>query len=342
MPYLDKDFKPTIFEYTNVNDYNRLLVYYPRKGGRGVPSCDFTYELLVTPTPTPTSSITPTPSITPTLTPTPTPSSSAPSLDPDAAAYLADVVASGGTTNPTIESAVDTLFTSLKSNGLYSKMLAMYPYVGATSGSHAINALGNKSYDITWYGGMTHSVSGATGDGTNGYGNTNFSNGLFTQDSLSIGFYRVNNTQEIRSDNMMIGMYDTTNREPTIILSCDRNDSYRLCLGDFYSLGLTLNNGNLDGNYIGTRTTGNTSSSFLYRNNNLEITTTGDTYTSDGSLTSPVYLFSYNLNNTPYGAAFSNSTSAFSFLGEGLSASEVSTLDGIINTFQTSLGRNTY
>jgi len=84
MPYLDKDFKPTLFEYTNVNDYNRLLVYYPRKGGRRVSGqdCDFTYELLVTPTPTPTISVTLTPSLTPsisitptaTTTPTPTPS----------------------------------------------------------------------------------------------------------------------------------------------------------------------------------------------------------------------------------------------------------------------------
>ena len=59
MPYLDKDFKPTIFEYTNVNDYNRLLVYYPRKGGK---------KVSVTPIP-PTPSITPTPTITPTPSP---------------------------------------------------------------------------------------------------------------------------------------------------------------------------------------------------------------------------------------------------------------------------------
>lgn len=34
MPYLDKDFKPSQYEYTNVNDYRRLLVYYPAKGGK--------------------------------------------------------------------------------------------------------------------------------------------------------------------------------------------------------------------------------------------------------------------------------------------------------------------
>jgi len=124
------------------------------------------------PTPTTTTTSTPTPTITSSNTPTPTPST--PSVDPDAAAYLADVVASGGTTNPTIESAVDTLFTSLKSNGLYSKMVAMYPFVGATAGSHSINATLDKTYDITWYGGMTHGISGSTGDGVNGYGDTNF------------------------------------------------------------------------------------------------------------------------------------------------------------------------
>jgi len=113
-----------------------------------------------TPSMTPSPTITPTPSITPTPTPSPSPIIGdfiitqdgdvleaqngdliewfEQTLDPDAAAYLADVVASGGTTNPTIESAVDTLFTSLKSAGLYSKMIGMYPFVGAAAGCHAI------------------------------------------------------------------------------------------------------------------------------------------------------------------------------------------------------------
>lgn len=66
MPYLDKDFKPSLFEYTNVNDYNRLLVYYPakakRRGEAPIPTPSAT---PITPTPTPTSTITPTPSPSP-------------------------------------------------------------------------------------------------------------------------------------------------------------------------------------------------------------------------------------------------------------------------------------
>jgi len=295
----------------------------------------------VPPSPTPSATSSPTPSITPTMTPTPTPS--APSIDPDAAAYLADVVASGGTTNPTIEAAVDTLFTDLKSNGLYSKMLAMYPYVGSTAASHSINALGNKTYDITWYGGMTHSVSGATGNGSNGYGDTHFSNGLFTQNSLSSGYYQINNTTETLADVSVMGVYDN-NKPPIIQISSDQNNSnYRLAFGNIGSRTSASNSGNRNGNYIATRTTSNTSSAFLYRNNNLEITTTSDTYTSSGSLTSPVFVFNFNLNaGTPYGISYSSATLGFTFMGDGLSASEVSTLDGIINTFQTSLGRNTY
>jgi len=263
--------------------------------------------------------------------------------DPDAQSYIDDVVASGGTIDQTIADATNTLFTDLKSAGLYSKMLAMYPYVGSTAASHSINALLNKTYDITWYGGMTHGISGSTGNGSTGYGDTHFSNGLFTQNSLSAGYYQINNTTETLSDVSVMGVYDN-NKKPVIQISSDQNNAnYRLAFGDINSRTSTSNNGNRDGNYIATRTTGNTSSAFLYRNNNLEITTTSDTYTSSGSLTSPVFVFNFNLNSgSPYGISYSNATLGFTFMGEGLSASEVSTLDGIINTFQTSLGRNTY
>ena len=345
MPYLDKDFKPTIFEYTNVNDYNRLLVYYPRKGGRGVPSCDFTYEILVTPTPTPTSSNTPTPTTTSTPTPTSsstptptlTPTPSTPSLDPDAAAYLADVVASGGTTNPTIEAAVDTLFTDLKTNGLYLYMEAMYPFVGATASSHSINALGNKTYDITWYGGLTHNVSGTTGNGSNGYGDTHVvPNQIFPQDDFSFGVYQTTNNV---NNGFNLGLFETANDVPIIQMTSNYSSNYFLRAGSSTQVQ-TANGGNIDGQYIISRTS--SSLARMYRNTTGVLDSTTSYTNGTGTYSSFVWNFSTGGGN-PFSGGYSNQEMNFIFfMSKGLNATEVSTLDGIINTFQTSLGRNTY
>jgi hypothetical protein len=336
MPYLDKDFKPTLYEYTNVNDYNRLLVYYPRKGGRGVPSCDFTYEILVTPTPTPTSSITPTPSITPSITPTPTPSSSAPAFDVDAAAYLATIAISGGTTDPTIDSAVNTLFTELKSNGLYSKMLAMYPFVGATAASHSINALLNSSYNITWFGGMTHGISGSTGNGTNGYGIPNILTSNFTSSSnYSMGFYQNTENTPLCGEEVSMGiLLGSSNFQ-----IASNVNSTKWFMRSNSGTGTELaNSGNIDGNYILNRT--GTTYTSLSRNNSVILSNTSSPNALQ--VNHKIYLFNFNFGNAPYGNGFANQTYCFAFFGEGFSNSEITTLDSIINTFQTSLGRNTY
>jgi len=335
-----------------------------------IPNC-----IAPSPTPTPTSSITPTPSITPTITPTPsitpsitpsntpsitpsisqtpsptitptmtpTPSSSSPPPpDPDALAYLADVVASGGTTNPTIEAAVDTLFKELKNNGLYSKIEVMYPYVGGTAGSHAINAHLNKTYDIDWYGGWVFSSSGSTPNGIDTYGDTHFipttadtynwtsgiylstfaatSNfdddyGVWLENSItSVGLYRVFNSYWNNGGTYAIGVGSTqiaginpsTNGGNTIITRSSSNNT------TFYI------NGVLNG--IGSFSVDNTYDNQLY----------------------PIYLGTTNYNGS-FGGFGSNKNQCFFFIcNQVLSPTEIPILDNIINTFQTSLGRNRY
>jgi len=330
MPYLDKDFKPTIFEYTNVNDYNRLLVYYPRKGGTGVPGCDFTYELLVTPTPTPTSSITPTPTITPTITPTP----STPSLDPDAAAYLADVVASGGTTDATIEAAVDTLFTDLKSNGLYSKMILFYPFVGGTSGSHSVMGIrtSGSTYDLSMVGGMTHGVSGSTGNGTNSGMNTQY-------DSSNLPVDRAMGAYISSAD--LTPHYDMgggSGNQNVIITSYGAGGLGYIGFGAYKTYDPTIvgdrNGGNIVGTITGTTYNG-------WKNGTQVIT--NSTGANDRSNKYLSLLCDNRLNIPSFSTTeSSSSTMSFAFYSQFLTNTEATTLSTIINTFQTSLGRNIY
>jgi hypothetical protein len=56
----------------------------------------------------------------------------------------------------------------------------------------------------------------------------------------------------------------------------------------------------------------------------------------------PTYTHTLNINGSPYSGQYWNGTMSFLWFGKSMSSSEVSTLSSIINTFQTSLGRNTY
>lgn len=353
MPYIDKDFKPTLFEYTNVNDYNRLLVYYPRKGGRGVLGCDFTYELLVTPTPTPTSSITPTitptasitptisitptASITPTLTPTPTPSSSVPAFDADAAAYLSDVISAGGTVDATISAATNTLYTDLKSNSLYSKMSIFYPFVGGTAASHAImgDRTSGTTYDLTFVGGVTHGVSGTTGNLTNGGINTKYAaNNQPTDRHFSV---YANLGPDVNSNGYECG---------------GGNGSTNMCSIQFAGGAGYVGHGGLVGyspvTYPPNRTSFITSSISgttvnAYKNEGKFIASVTSTNFDGGNKW--LSILCDNRSVVPsfgLSGAQSEKTVCWYNVGDALTDSEMLTLQGIINDFQTSLSRNSY
>lgn len=103
--------------------------------------------------------------------------------DADATAYLAAVVATGGTVDATITSAVNTLFTDLKTAGIYTKLDLLMPMVGATKASMLLNAKDPTNslwswteYDTT----LTYVASGITDNG-NGVLKSNFMVSAFTQ-----------------------------------------------------------------------------------------------------------------------------------------------------------------
>ena len=113
----------------------------------------------VTPTITPTNTGSPTP--TPTLTPTPS-VSPGPSFDPDATTYINAVIAAGGTLSPTQQTAIDTFYVGLKADGIYNKFYYLHLFFGGTAGSNAINAKNPGTYNLSFQGTWTHSVTGST------------------------------------------------------------------------------------------------------------------------------------------------------------------------------------
>ena len=92
--------------------------------------------------------------------------------DADATAYLSAVTTAGGSTDATIDAAVQTLFVDLKLAGLYSKLVAFYPLIGGIAASNRINANSNTSYDLSLFGGWVHNTDGMISNRTNTYGDT--------------------------------------------------------------------------------------------------------------------------------------------------------------------------
>ena len=138
------------------------------------PTPSITPTQTPTQTITPTSTLTPTPTGSPTSTPTPTPTSS--SVPTPADIYIAEVLNQGGTLSGSEQTAIQTFFNDLTSAGLLSKFYFLHLFLGGTAGSNAINAVNPGTYNLTFNGTWTHSVSGssvATASASN-YGDTGF------------------------------------------------------------------------------------------------------------------------------------------------------------------------
>jgi hypothetical protein len=92
--------------------------------------------------------------------------------DADAQAFIT----AAAITDATQQSAIDTLVKGLKTDGVWTKMKAIYPFVGGTASTHKYNLKDPRDLDaafrLVFNGGWTHSSTGATPNGTNGYADT--------------------------------------------------------------------------------------------------------------------------------------------------------------------------
>jgi len=286
---------------------------------------------------------TPTNTASPTKTPTPTPTFV--SGTTEAKTYLAAVLAAGGTgITSTVSAATTTLFTSLVSNGLYDLLDVFYPMLGGVAASTALN--GNRTsgttYDLQYSGGgFSYSASGATGNGTSSYANTNYSNILTIQDNYSMGFYQFTDNAPTKTEEVIMGVYSSVGNLPSLQIATNLNPSlYFIRSGQNGAATTVSNGGNIKGFYALTRT-GSTSSSLFRNGNTTPILTATNSYTESVSGYN-ILLWNMNLAGTAYFNGYANQTLNFGFIGKGLTATQISTLSTIINSFQTTLGRNTY
>ena len=237
--------------------------------------------------------------------------------------------------NNTQANAINNLVTSLKQYNLWDKMVAIYPIVGASSFKHSVNLKDiNYSYSqnrgkrlvfqTDEYGSMDqagrilHTPSGISylnGYGPlRGYSYLKFSD-YFTPNNFHMSYYGAGLTA---SGNAYAISSVGSNTTVRIALSKSATASYFNKSNIVYG-----NTPNISGYYIGNSKTNNE----FYRNGILLATASIPV----GSTMSNSDIFEF--------ANYTGIYQSFATIGYGLTTTEVSQLNTIVQTYQTDLGR---
>ena len=243
------------------------------------------------------------------------------SLDVDAQAFITAT----GITDATQITAVNNLVLGLKSNNIWIKIKAIYPFVGGTATTHKFNLKNpldtDAAYRLSFIGGWTHSVNGALPNGTNAYADTFLNNNILAQNSNHIsGYSRTNSSTPstiIASWNSVFG-----------------TSIYPRQYGFFYvnnnsTSQSTVLNTDSRGFFLNTR---RSATEILFQKNSNQniILNTSTTY-----ITASFKISRTGDSNSEY----SNRELALISIGDGLTNTESSNFYTTVQAFQTALSR---
>lgn len=229
--------------------------------------------------------------------------------------------------------AINNLVISLKADLIWNKLIVINPKVGGTAARHKFNLKNpldtNAGYRYTYGGTWIHSGDGAKPNGINAYANTYFNPvALGLSSNLSFGFY-LTISNSLFGDKHSFGSYSSG----TNWIGLQHNTSTQL-LGAGYDASanspLTItspNNGFFAMSINGTVKK-------TYHKNSV------GTFTVGGSAPANINFYegALNVNNSYYNGI--NGTYGCSFIGQGLTDTEMANLQTAIITFETALGRN--
>jgi hypothetical protein len=249
----------------------------------------------------------------------------APSIpDVDALAFIA----AASITDSTQQSAIDTLVKSLKSTNIWSKMKAIYPFVGGSASSHRYNLKNTNLFTLTFSGGWTHSSNGAKPNGSNGYADTYFNPTVQSLSTTSqhLSYYSRTNIIEnavelgaISSANVnFLGLYvsSTSGTRAGLASSARYNNSAVV---------------DTRGLFIASRT--DASNIKVHVNGSVQAS---QSVPSTGNDNFSMYIGAYGAL-TP--DLFSTKESAFASIGDGLTDAEAANFYTAVQAYQTTLGR---
>jgi hypothetical protein len=251
-------------------------------------------------------------------------------FDADAQAFFNRVTTAGGTLSNTEKSAVNQLVLDMKDDGIWTKMKAIYPMVGASAAACAQN-LKSSSFTGTFSSGWTFSANGVQGNGSSAFFNTalNTSTNLTTT-STHLSIYVRNNSNAGAPYDLANATNSLMTTEPTYLIARYSTDLAYIGIADT-SYG--TNTASLDSRGFWLGGTNGSRAQILYRNGTSIKTGTGSGSFANNNL----YLGAANANGTPL--FFSDKQYALCSIGDGLDATQQSNFYTAVQAFQTTLSR---
>jgi len=252
--------------------------------------------------------------------------------DADAQAFIT----AAGITDATQQSAINTLVTDLKTYGIWTKMKAIYPFIGGTSTTHKWNLKDPRDLDsafrLVFSGGWTHSSTGALPGGVNGYADTKFiPNTNLTLNNTHMSFYSRTNTNNGIDDFSSIITGDTSNMRMIIReLGAFKADMYSSAQRATASIADSR------GFFVLRRTS---STSLKFDRNAVNLSTNTNTNTGTLPTWQPFIGAAYRLTTPPNVTNYSNRECAFASIGDGLTDTEAANLYTTVQAYQTTLNR---
>lgn len=246
------------------------------------------------------------------------------SFDSDAQAFINAT----GYTNTGLQTSINTLVTSLKSQSLWDKLYFFYPLAtDATSGTNAArldqmkyNLKNTTQYTLTYFNAPTATTTGLSFNGSTQYADTNFNiSSSYSGSSAHLGIYITSNTNASVCDigASVSGYHVIFSRYSNLFYSGILNPASLRSSSN--TTGSAL--------FIGNRTSTTTHTG--WRNGVSQGTEAGSQIITRENLT--VYIGAMNRSG-PLLYASRSYCSAFG--GIGLTNSEITSLSTIINTFQ--------
>jgi hypothetical protein len=250
------------------------------------------------------------------------------SFDADAAAFFARVTAAGGTLSVTEKTAVNQMVLDMKAGGspIWNQMQAIYPYVGGGTGTliQKQAALSQNLKSASFTGSftatdITYSNKGFKGGGLLGFFNTNFNYN-------NCGLNSIHSSVYVQETYTSLGNLWCITNGGSFVGSSGRNE---FAVNDFFA------------NIVAANT--NPGLEIVYRDSSSQSKRLRGNSLSTSSLSSSSLCnqnaFVGCYNNAGVAAAFSGYTFSFASMGNGLTDAQASSLNTIVQAFQTSLSR---
>jgi hypothetical protein len=242
-------------------------------------------------------------------------------------------------TDPNQQSAIITLVAQLKAYGIWSKMKALYPFVGGTAAQHRFNLKDPRAVDAAYYidfmGGGTHGPNGYLPNGTTSYADTKLKPAsIFNNTTYAHMSYYSRTSAGFNASEYGMGVSDGAGSLSFVLR---RSNNVQAFISDFSNATYraALNSTSTDGSglFVGTQQGTNIK---LFKQNTLQVSNT-----SVGQGNPPnrnVFIGALNDNNTA--ANWTDKECAFASIGDGLTDTEAANFYTAVQTFQTTLNRH--